>query len=73
MYKQNRGMLLNICNDMLMEHTTSQNYNMRQDIPNKIPHCKTNTQQNTLAYTGPTLWYSIIVNININDCTYMNI
>ena len=44
---------------------------MRQHISNKIPHCK--TQQNTLAYIGPTLWYSIIVDTYIDDCTSMNI
>ena len=30
MYRHNRGMLPNIFNDMFIKHTTSHNYNMRQ-------------------------------------------
>ena len=48
MYKHNRGMLPNIFNDMFIKHTPSHNYNMRQYIPYKIPHCKTITKQNTI-------------------------
>ena len=57
MYKRNRRMLPNIFNDMLIKHTTSHNYHMRQHIAYKIPHCKANTRRkkpriNKLAYTA---------------------
>ena len=59
MYNHNRGMLTNIFNDMFMKHTASHNYNMRQHITYKIPHYKTNTRQNTLAYAASELWNTV--------------
>ena len=70
MYKHNRP---NIFNDMFMKHTLSHNYNMRQHVAYKIPHCKTNTTQNTLTYVGPKLWNTVIMKNHIDDCTSMNI
>ena len=70
MYKHSRGMLPNI---LFMKHTSSHNYNMRQYVAYKIPHCKTNTKQNTLTYVGPNLWHTVIMKNHIDDCTSMNI
>ena len=46
-------------------------YNKRQHY--KIPHYKTNTRQNTLAYVGPKLWNTIVMNNHFEDCMSMNI
>ena len=73
MYKHNCGILSYIFNDMFMKHTSSHNDNIRQHVAYKIPHCKTNTRQNTLAYVGPKLWNTIIMKNNTEDCTSMNI
>ena len=73
MYKHNRGILSNIFNDMFMMHTPSHNYNMRQHIAYKIPHCKTNIKQNTLTYVGPKLWNTVIMKNHIDNCTSISI
>ena len=73
MYKHSRGMLPNIFNDMFMKHTPSHNYNMRQHIAYKIPHCKTNTRQNTFAHAGSKLRNTVIMKIHIEDYTSINI
>ena len=46
-------MLPNIFNDTFLKHPPSHNYDMRQHVAYKIPHCKANTRQNTLADIGP--------------------
>ena len=73
MYKHNRGMLPNIFNDMVIKHTPSHNYNMRQHIAYKIPHCKSNTKQNTLTYAGPKLSNTVVMKNHIDDCMSINI
>ena len=73
MYTHNRGMLPNIFNDMFMKHTPSHNYNMRQHVAYKLPHCKTNTKQKTLTYVGPKLWNTVIMKNHIDDCMSVNI
>ena len=58
MYKHYRGILLNIFNDILMKHTPSHTYNMRQHIiAYKIPYCKTNTKQNPKSKTMEYCYY----------------
>ena len=49
------------------------NYNMRQHIAYKIPHCKTNTKQNTLTEVGPKPWNTVIMKNHIDDCTSISI
>ena len=68
MYKHNRGMLPNICNDMLTHHIMLHSCEMRQLITYKITHCKSNTRQNTLAYVGPKLWNTIVTKNHLDEC-----
>ena len=49
-------------NDILGEHN-------QQIIAYKIPHCKTISRQNTLAYFGLKLWNIIIRKNHFEDCT----
>ena len=69
MYTHNNGMLPNIFNDMFTHHIMLHSYKMRQEITYKIPYCKTNTRQNTLAYVGSKLWNTIVTKNHLDDCT----
>ena len=69
MYKHNRGMLPNIFNDMLTQHITSHNHNMRQEKVYKIPYCKHQTKSTGIF--GPKLWNTIVIKNNLDD--YMSI
>ena len=66
-------MLPNVFNGRLVKHTPSHNSTVRQHTAYKIPHCKTNTRQNTLACVGPKLWNTISMKNHIEECTSMNL
>ena len=46
---------------------------MRQQIAYKIPHCKTNTKQNTVTYVLPKLCNTVIMKNHIDNCMSMDI
>ena len=50
-------------------HFTQSKYETRQETVYKIPYCKTNIRQNTLAYVGPKLWNTIVIKDHLDDCT----
>ena len=68
MCKRNRGVLPNVFSDMLMKRTSLHNNSVTQHRVYRMPHCKTNTRQNSSAYAGPKLWNTIITKNQTEDC-----
>ena len=69
MYKHNRGMLPDIYHDVFVLQISTHKYNTRQEVTYKIPFCKTNCRQLSLAYVGPKIWNTFITNNYLQYCT----
>ena len=61
MYKHNNAMLPTLFNDVFVLTPMTYKYSTRQKFANKLPFCRTKCRQLSLAYGGPTLWNTLIL------------
>ena len=61
MYKHNKAMLPTLFNDVFVLSPMTHKYSTRQKFAYKIPFCRTKCRQLSLAYVGPKIWNTLIL------------
>ena len=81
MFKHNKAMLPTLFNDVFVLSPMTHKYCTKQQFAHKMPFCRTKCRQLSLAYVGPKIWntfildnflqYSATLQIFKNSVTYM--
>ena len=61
MFKHNKAMLPTLFNDVFVLSPMTHKYCTRQKFAYKIPFCRTKGRQLSLAYVGPKIWNTFIL------------
>ena len=61
MYKLNKAMLPTLFNDVFVVSPMTHKYSTKQKLAYKIPFCRTKCRQLSLAYVGPKIWNTLIL------------
>ena len=61
MFKHNKAMLPTLFNDVFVLSPITHKYCTRQKFAYKIPFCRTKCRQLSLAYVGPKIWNTFIL------------
>jgi len=60
MFKYNKGMLPALVKDVFVLSTMIHKYSIRQKLAYKMPFCRTNCRQLSLAYVSPKMWNTYV-------------